>query len=119
MMPVVFLLLLGIVPLLAQADIPQTYAQLCAGCHGADARGSQQGPGLAGNLRLRRRSAQSLRNVITRGIPAAGMPGFALPEATLDGLVALVVRGRSCLLHTGGAGGAGSRLPTSSWRRWW
>ena len=90
-MPVVFFLLLGIVPLLAQPDIPQTYAQLCAGCHGADARGSQQGPGLAGNLRLRRRSTQSLRNVITRGIPAAGMPGFALPEATLDGLVALVV----------------------------
>ncbi|MFN9264861.1 MAG: PQQ-binding-like beta-propeller repeat protein [Acidobacteriota bacterium] len=90
-MPVVFLLLLGLLPLGAQPDIPQTYAQLCAGCHGADARGSQQGPGLAGNLRLRRRSAQSLRNVITRGIPAAGMPGFALPEATLDGLVALVV----------------------------
>jgi len=90
-MPVVFLLLLGLLPLGAQPDIPQTYAQLCAGCHGADARGSQQGPGLAGNLRLRRRSAQSLRNVITRGIPVAGMPGFALPEATLDGLVALVV----------------------------
>lgn len=72
-------------------DIPQTYAKLCAGCHGADARGSQQGPGLAGNLRLRRRSPQSLRNVIVRGIPAAGMPGFALSEPTLDGLVALVV----------------------------
>ena len=72
-------------------DIPQTYAKLCSGCHGADARGSQQGPGLAGNLRLRRRSTQSLRNVIVRGIPAAGMPGFDLPAPTLDGLVALVV----------------------------
>ena len=72
-------------------DIPQTYAKLCSGCHGADARGSQQGPGLAGNLSLRRRSTQSLRNVIVRGIPAAGMPGFDLPAPTLDGLVALVV----------------------------
>jgi PQQ-dependent dehydrogenase (methanol/ethanol family) len=72
-------------------DIPQTFAKLCAGCHGADARGSQQGPGLAGNLSVRRRSAQSLRNVITRGIPAAGMPGFDLPAPTLDGLVALVI----------------------------
>ena len=33
----------------------------------------------------------SLRNIITRGIPAAGMPGFDLPAASLDALVALVV----------------------------
>ena len=72
-------------------DVRQTYAKLCSGCHGADARGSQQGPGLSGNLRLRKRSAQSLRNVIVRGVPAAGMPGFDLPAATLDGLVGLVV----------------------------
>ena len=72
-------------------DVRQTYVKLCSGCHGADARGSQQGPGLSGNLRLRKRSAQSLRNVIVRGIPAAGMPGFDLPAATLDGLVGLVV----------------------------
>ena len=73
------------------AEVRENYAKLCAGCHGADARGSQQGPGLSGNLRLRRRNAQSLRNVITRGIPAAGMPGFDLPSAELDGLVQLVV----------------------------
>lgn len=75
----------------ASDEVRQTYAKLCSGCHGADARGSQQGPGLAGNLRLRRRSASSLRNVIVRGIPAAGMPGFELPAASLDGLVSLVV----------------------------
>jgi PQQ-dependent dehydrogenase (methanol/ethanol family) len=72
-------------------EVRQTYLKLCGGCHGADARGSQQGPGLAGNLSVRRRSAQSLRNVITRGIPAAGMPGFELPAPTLDGLVAMVI----------------------------
>ncbi len=75
----------------AADEVRPIYAKLCAGCHGADARGSQQGPGLAGNLSVRRRSAQSLRNVITRGIPAAGMPGFELPAPTLEGLVALVV----------------------------
>jgi PQQ-dependent dehydrogenase (methanol/ethanol family) len=88
------LLLLLVVPVLGQApaeDVRQTYAKLCSGCHGADARGSQQGPGLSGNLRLRKRSVQSLRNVIVRGVPAAGMPGFDLPPATLDGLVSLVV----------------------------
>src|SRR4030095_16361518 len=35
----------GPAPLSAQ----DTYAKLCAGCHGADAHGSQQGPGLADN----------------------------------------------------------------------
>lgn len=91
----------GLVPvalLLAQnpqpappAEVQQTYAKLCSGCHGNDARGSQQGPGLAGNLRLRRRSAASLRSLITRGVPKAGMPGFDLPAPLLDGLVAMVI----------------------------
>ncbi|MBM3725949.1 MAG: c-type cytochrome [Acidobacteria bacterium] len=91
--PVALILALA-APLLAQGpsnEIRQSYAQLCSGCHGVDARGSQQGPGLAGNLRLRRRSAQALRNTIQRGVPAAGMPAFDLPAATLDGLVQLVV----------------------------
>ncbi|MCX6595780.1 MAG: c-type cytochrome, partial [Acidobacteria bacterium] len=72
------------------ANTQQTYEKLCGGCHGADARGTQQGPGLAGNPGVRRRSAANLRNVIQKGIPAAGMPGFDLPAATLDALVALV-----------------------------
>jgi PQQ-dependent dehydrogenase (methanol/ethanol family) len=73
------------------ADVKQTYAKLCSGCHGADARGTQQGPGLAGNPWTRRRSTQNLRNVIRNGIPAAGMPPFDLPAETLDALVAMIV----------------------------
>ena len=42
------------------ADAKETYAKLCAGCHGADAHGSQQGPGLAGNAAVRRRSVPEL-----------------------------------------------------------
>ena len=34
---------------------------------------------------------RSLQNVITRGIPAAGMPGFDLPESTVDALARLVI----------------------------
>src|SRR5262249_29709594 len=71
-------------------EAQENYAKLCAGCHGADARGSQQGPGLAGNAGVRGRSVQSLRNVILKGIPAAGMPPFALPDADVDALVALL-----------------------------
>src|SRR5690242_13259057 len=55
-------------------DIQQTYAKLCGGCHGLDARGTQQGPGLVGNASARKRSVQSLRDVIRNGIPSAGMP---------------------------------------------
>jgi PQQ-dependent dehydrogenase (methanol/ethanol family) len=94
-------------PAIAQSptpDVRHTYAKLCSGCHGDDARGSQQGPGLAGNLRLRRRSTQSLRNVIARGIPSAGMPGFELPDSTLDGLVALVVSLNASAAETGAPG---------------
>jgi PQQ-dependent dehydrogenase (methanol/ethanol family) len=87
--------LLLVVPISAQnpapaADVRQTYDKLCGGCHGIDARGTQQGPGLAGNPGVRRRSLQNLRNVIREGIPAAGMPPFDLPAPTLDALAALV-----------------------------
>jgi PQQ-dependent dehydrogenase (methanol/ethanol family) len=71
-------------------DVKQTYLKLCSGCHGDDARGTQQGPGLAGNPWVRKRSPQSLRNVIRKGIPAAGMPPFDLPDSTLDTLVAMI-----------------------------
>ena len=77
-------------PDVKQADVKQTYAKLCAGCHGADARGTQQGPGLAGNLRLKKRSLASLRTVIQKGVPAAGMPAFNLPAPTVEALAALV-----------------------------
>ena len=75
----------------ASPDVQETYTKLCSGCHGDDARGTQQGPGLAGSLRLRRRSAANLRNIIVRGVPAAGMPAFNLPAPTVDALVNLVI----------------------------
>ena len=78
-------------PAASAEDVSETYAKLCSGCHGADARGTQQGPGLAGNVRVSRRSMRSLQNVISKGIPAAGMPAFDLPEATVDALAKLVV----------------------------
>src|SRR5947207_1461036 len=73
------------------ADVQQTYLKLCGGCHGDDARGTQQGPGLSGNPSVRGRSAQSLRHVIRNGIPAAGMPAFDLPAETLDALATMIV----------------------------
>lgn len=74
-----------------QPDVKATYAKMCAGCHGDDAHGSQQGPGLAGSASVRRRSAQNLKNVITKGIANTGMPAFDLPAATVDALVTMIV----------------------------
>jgi PQQ-dependent dehydrogenase (methanol/ethanol family) len=66
------------------------FAEHCAGCHGPDARGSDRGPALAGNRRLRSRSFLSLRSLIRKGIPDAGMPLFDLPAGELDALANLV-----------------------------
>ena len=65
---------------LAQAgNARKLFADHCAGCHGADARGSDRGPALAFNLRVRRRSVEQLRDFIRKGAPSSGMPAFALP----------------------------------------
>ena len=71
-------------------DVQQNYLKLCSGCHGVDARGSQQGPGLAGNASVRKRTVQSVRTLIRNGVPSAGMPAFDLPSANLDDLAKFV-----------------------------
>ncbi len=65
----------------------------CGGCHGADGAGGEHGPGI---LESGRRNARApLRDIITKGIPGAGMPPFVLPAADLDQLVAYVEALRS------------------------
>jgi PQQ-dependent dehydrogenase (methanol/ethanol family) len=66
------------------------FTQLCSGCHGADGYGTQQGPALVGNRRVRARSLQALRDLIHNGIPVAGMPAFALSNNELSELASLV-----------------------------
>lgn len=68
----------------------EIYAQRCAGCHGADARGTDKAPALAEGGSLHNRSFQELRDLIRKGAPASGMPAFDLPAQELDALVALV-----------------------------
>jgi PQQ-dependent dehydrogenase (methanol/ethanol family) len=75
---------------MSKADAKQTYLKLCSGCHGVDARGSQQAPGLAENAALHGRSARWLQRLIHNGVPGAGMPAFDLPDNTLEGLAALI-----------------------------
>ena len=78
------LFLLTVPPLFAQ----QPFDKRCAGCHGDDARGTAQGPGLAMNQRVAEQSTEQLRAYLERGNPGAGMPPFAdLPADELASLV--------------------------------
>lgn len=68
------------------------YGAQCALCHG------QNGDGIAGvNLarqQFRRVSSdEDIRNVITTGVAATGMPSFRLQPVELDGLVAFIRSG--------------------------
>ena len=62
----------------------------CAACHGADGRGGERGPDIISTENARRRSADGLSEVIRKGVPAGGMPGFQLPDQELQELVAFV-----------------------------
>src|SRR2546426_510725 len=82
-------------PLLLSGQDPlsegqKLYARQCAGCHGPDAHGSDRGPALAANRRVRSRSLQQLRDFIRKGTPGSGMPAFDLQAAELEALAALL-----------------------------
>jgi PQQ-dependent dehydrogenase (methanol/ethanol family) len=68
----------------------KVYAQQCAGCHGADARGSDKAPGLAGKRELRNQPLSKVRDIIRFGIRETGMPAFDLPSEQLDALALFV-----------------------------
>src|SRR3954465_11830312 len=68
------------------------YGAQCALCHG------NNGDGIAGvNLprqQFRRASSdEDIKNTVTTGVAAAGMPSFRLQPAELDGLVAYIRSG--------------------------
>ncbi|HLY62615.1 MAG TPA: PQQ-binding-like beta-propeller repeat protein [Terriglobia bacterium] len=66
------------------------YASNCAGCHGSDFRGTDQGPGLTANSRVRKMSVQRLGTTIKNGIPTSGMPPFDLSAEDLDALITFI-----------------------------
>jgi len=82
----VFALLL---PISSAAPPQPLFAQRCAVCHGGEGGGSDRGPALAGNRRVRSRSTADIENIIRKGTPG-GMPGFALPETQVTQLASYV-----------------------------
>ena len=66
------------------------FAAQCSVCHG-DGHGTERGPNLTNNRKIRTWSADELRTVIRDGVPASGMPAFkSLAQPDLDKLAALV-----------------------------
>ena len=72
------------------APSQKVYAERCAGCHGPDFRGTDQGPALIGNPPVRRMSLQRLRGIIRDGIPNTGMPPFDLAPHDIEALASFV-----------------------------
>ncbi len=65
------------------------FNQTCAGCHGGGGIGGDRAPPLANSAHLRSVSDAQIKATIAGGT-SGGMPAFSLPDATLDGLVALI-----------------------------
>jgi len=72
------------------AEGQRVYAKNCVGCHGSDARGTEQAPGLIGDRQKEDRPLPKLRDIIRHGIPGTSMPPFDLPAAQLDALAVFV-----------------------------
>ena len=74
----------------ARADIlygAGIFAAQCAGCHGANGAGVP-GTDLASGKFRNATNDQTLRMLITRGLPTSGMPAFALDAAGMTGIIA-------------------------------
>ena len=69
----------------------QQYQALCVGCHGEDGKGGGHGPGIVDVPQPRAISREAIRNVIVNGLPEAGMPAFAMPDAKADAVAQYVM----------------------------
>jgi cytochrome c oxidase cbb3-type subunit 3 len=64
------------------AEGRQAFENRCAGCHGIDGRGGERAPDIATSAKTQRRSDSALVQIISNGIPAAGMPAFSAMDAS-------------------------------------
>jgi len=74
---------------LAAQDARDLFQKQCSVCHG-DGHGTERGPNLANNRKVRAASNPELLAIIRDGVPSRGMPAFALPPTELDALTKLV-----------------------------
>ena len=67
---------------------PPQFAQICALCHGADARGTDRAPSLVNNEHLRAMSENDVSDTISKG--RGKMPAFPLPSSDVQALARYV-----------------------------
>jgi alcohol dehydrogenase (cytochrome c) len=64
------------------------FETVCASCHGGDGNGGERGPAIVTRLAARRDN--ELAAFLREGLPAAGMPGFPIPDPEMRELVAFL-----------------------------
>ena len=89
MLPRTLLVLLTAGTSFAAQESHQLFVDRCAVCHGSDAMGTDRGPALVNNRRLRARSEAEIAGTIRNGTPR-GMPPLPLPDDEVDRLAAYV-----------------------------
>ena len=68
-----------------------TFNSACAACHGLDGQGSDKGVNISGSEKVRHLTDAQLSELISTGVPGAGMPAFrALSSNQLQAVVAYV-----------------------------
>jgi putative heme-binding domain-containing protein len=69
----------------------QTFATICASCHGLDGRGGERGPDITTRPEITRLPDEELLKILRVGIPEKGMPPFAaLGSAKLSSLLSYI-----------------------------
>jgi PQQ-dependent dehydrogenase (methanol/ethanol family) len=93
------------------AEAQRQFTAVCAACHGVGAVGSDRGPALVDNRKLRRLSQDQILGIIRDGTPN-GMPPFALPTEQLNTLAAWVhsLNASAAEIRPPGDAGAGERF---------
>src|SRR5437899_13001331 len=67
----------------------QIFRSNCSFCHGSDARGGESGPNLVRDqVVLRDQTGELITPIVQNGIPAQGMPKFALSAADITDIAA-------------------------------
>jgi mono/diheme cytochrome c family protein len=67
----------------------QVFRSNCSFCHGSDARGGEKGPNLVRDqVVLRDQNGEVITPIVQSGIPAAGMPKFALSASDIIDIAA-------------------------------
>jgi mono/diheme cytochrome c family protein len=82
----------------AQAQPPDAgrrqYELVCSRCHGGDGNDCELGPGIV--TRLFARDDERRATLVRDGLPAAGMPGFPIPDQDMRALVAFLRVYQAC-----------------------